>query len=307
VRPRMVMRASWITSNDAERVRDDGVSPPLWYQRVPISVPGFTIDAWWGPGSRNRVAQDAWIVSEFDGGVVLAVADGCTPTERTPPVAGDGALFAATTVLGHLARNSRQAEPHQLLKAANRLLLDRFGPSMRPDLGSRDRPQAAVAVAVIRWTSTGEVAVVDAALAADCDVWVRRGGSWSRHAVPDMFAPEARAAIESWDAANRNAPLSARFMAERRIIDDPVAWACTAVGRFDEPKFEPLHLDPSFDELVIATDGADIPMLYGLGMRRAHQWPRLSRMLGRFIRRRRGRRLDDVALLRLALQSASAP
>lgn len=303
MRPQMVMRASWVTSADSERTIDHGVSPPLWYHCVPLSVPGFVLEAWWGSGRKDRETRDAWIVSEFDGGMVLGVADGCTPTERTPRVGGDGALFAATTVLGHLARTSRRADPQQLLKAANRLLLDRFGSSMRPDLESRDRPQAAVAVVVLRWTDAGDVVAVDVALAADCEVWVRRGRTWSRHAVPDMFTPAARAAMDAWDAANRDAPLSHRFVAERRIINDPVAWLCTAVGRFDDPKFASLQLGPAFDELVIATDGADVPLALHVRCGNARHWARLSRMLGRFVRRRGGRRLDDAALLRLAVQS----
>lgn len=225
-------------------------------------------------------------------------------TDRTPPVAGD-ALFAATTVLGHLAGTSRHAEPQQLPKSEPPVARpvwadDASGPRLARSTAG------AVAVAVIRWTTAGDVTTVDLALAADCDVWVRRGRHWSRHDVQDMFAPEGRAAIEFWDAANRHAPLRARFLAEREIIDDPVAWLCTAIGRFDEPKFKPLRLDPCFDELVIATDGADIPLLQGLGMCRLEQWARLSRVVGRFARRRGGRRFDDVAVVRMEVQPSDA-
>jgi hypothetical protein len=255
----------------------------------------MTVEAWAGAGSSDHATRDLLLVVEHESALTLAVADGCTPTDRTQPIGRDGARYAASTVLGELVRLPPECELKTALRRANIRLLRRFGRATAPHLDARDRPQCAAAAVTVTWTHKGYV-TLSLARAGDCEVWVRREGSWVCLTSQDMFAWDARTKLRRWDALNPQASNAERFAWEREVVGDIANWNVTAVGRFPRPKFESSMTTRPFEELVLVTDGARAGDLIKAGVNAARAWPGGGRSWTGAKRSAR-RHHDDVAML----------
>lgn len=301
--------ASWLHSGRPAGAENITASrPPILRWPVPIEAPGIEVEANLGAFADHVDSQDAILVMEYPDRIVLAVADGVTPTSVTPMVdGGDGAQFAARTVLDHVRRAPPEADLGRVLHDANRLLVSRFGTGPGSGLRPRDRPQAAVVVARIVLSHGHAIERVDVARAADCDVWTRRGRRWSLATPTPMLTPGPREALERWDAAHPDATSDERIEEEIRLLDDRSRWNLTALGRFERPRIESLVIPVGFDEVMLVTDGADIARL-GVSPPPpdARRWLVELRELERR-HRPHNQPHSDVAMLRLEVGGGRAP
>lgn len=290
--------ASWL---DLPRAREDVAcgEPPVWRWRVPLARPDVVIDAYLGSFDADHPTQDALLVVEYPDRIILAVADGVTPTDRTPVVGDtDGARYAARAVLEHVLAAPPTADLTRVLRTANTTLFERFGPMVRRDLHPRDRPQAATVVLALDRTAAGTVAAVACARAADCEVWIRRRDVWSSQSPRSMLNDDTRTLLAQWDAANPEATYQERIAEEMRILRDRSQWNLTALGRFERPKIDAPEIRADFDELVLVTDGAGLAGLASGPTSEPHEWmAQLRRSEARD--RPRARRNADVAMLHL--------
>lgn len=286
-----VREASWLDRpRDATDVSVAG--PPIWRWRIPLRTPGLRLTAHIGSRAADRRSQDALLAVEYPGCIILAVADGVTPTDQTPTVDGiDGARYAAYTVLHHVAHAPPDADPERVLRTVNALLLDEFGPRVRNDLHPRDRPQTAVTIASVRLTADGHVARLDLARAGDCDLWVCRKSAWTLETPTPLLTNGPRRALRRWDALHPGASVQDRIRVEKRLLDHPSRWNLAALGRFKRPKTETATIEEPVDLIVLTTDGADISLLEDRDQIAARgRMPDLSPDSGR---------RDDVAMLHL--------
>lgn len=271
--------------------------PRILRWQVAMSVTHLWIDAYVGTAGRHTLSEDALVVLEEHDSVVLAVADGVTPSPNTPAVAGmNGARHAAVTVLDHVSRHAGNRDLTWAFEQANKDLIDRFGPHARPDLHRRDRPQAAAVAVRLRIGTHGQVAGADVLRAADCDVWVREGTRWSLVTTTPMFRERTRRAIDEWAAAHPNASFAERLDMERSVITGRECWNLTALGRFDIPKLRRRTIDGGFDELVLVTDGPQVRRAVAGGMSEPSQWLTTLRSWEQD-NRPQYKRHDDVAML----------
>ncbi len=291
-----VREASWLDL-DRNAVDIAAPGPPIWRWTVPLRTPGLAVEAYHGAFDADRVSRDALLVVEYPHRLILAVADGATPTRRTPRVGDmDGATYAACAVLEQIRAAPPAADLGRVLHAANARLLERFGPQRRGDLHPRDRPQAAVAVASVGLSPTGSVTSVDVARAADCEVWGRRPDGWSLATSTPMIEDAPRHALERWDETNATATYDERIEHEIRLLDDRSRWNLTALGRFDRPKIETMQLEPDLAQLSLVTDGGNLSRFVPRPPDDTRNW-----LIG--LRRRelavrpRNQQHDDVALL----------
>lgn len=253
-----VREASWLMgARESTNVASSG--PPIWRWTIPLRRPGIRLRAFLGSSSTDRPTQDALLAIEYPDRLILAVADGVTPTDRTPRIAGvDGAGHAAHTALFHIARAPPDADLARVLTTVNDRLLRDFATIDRADLHPRDRPQTAVVVASVRFAAAGALEAVDAARAADCDLWTRRRSGWTLETPTPLLADGPRQALERWDAANRDAAVQERIHVEKRLLDHPSRWNLAALGRFESPTIESLIIEREVDALVLTSDGADL-------------------------------------------------
>lgn len=284
-----IRSASWVRSFGSVPRDVAPVGPPVLHWQVPLSTGRCRIEAWAGPGCAGGINRDALLVVEHDDGLTLSVADGCTPTADTPRVDGDGARYAAVTVLQELAAAPQPRSMAGVLHDANTHLLDQFGP-LATALRPRDRPQTAAAAVRITWSDDG-VELVDVARAADCEVWARGAGMWYCLTPRDMLTRDARTAIAEWVDAHPDAPLRKRFAMERQVVERSDSWRCTALGRFATPKIDVAAGPREFQEIVIMTDGTSAGSLIRSGCNDVRAWPNASRSSRR--------PPDDIAMLRL--------
>lgn len=255
--------------DDVEHLSDRGPALVRW--RATLSSPHLTVDVVLGSYRADADSQDGVLIREHDDGVLLAVADGVTPTVRTPTIDGmDGARYAALLVLHHIggAPTSLAARFH----AANTALLRTPTPEDNSRLGERDRPQAAAIAADISLPTTGRPFRMDVVRAADCDAWVRRGDRWTLITPTRMLTAEARAALDRWDARNPAATVHERVDFENAVVAERSCWNLTALGRFADPLIEQRHTSVEFDELLLATDGAGLTPDIDLGQIDLDDW-----------------------------------
>lgn len=295
--------ASWLQVPD-DRVDVADGEPPIWRWPVPLEAGGIEITAYLGSFDNTREPQDALLVLEHPRRIVLAVADGVTPTERTPEVGNiDGAQFAARTVLEHVRGAPRSWPLGDVFRTANDALLRRFGPVSGRVLHERDRPQTAALAVALGLPAGGGVDVLDAARAADCEVWERHGGTWSQRSEVPLLKRGARVRLQRWDTQYPDASHQLRIVEENRFLWDRSQWNLTALGRFERPKVDAPDIDPGFDELVLVTDGADVGRYGAAPPFDPCDW---LAQLRAFERRGRppGRRHSDVAMLHLRRQAS---
>ena len=294
--------ASWL---DLPRAGTNvaAVGPPVWSWRIPLARPELGITGYLGSFDEGRATQDALLAMEYPERIILAVADGVTPTDRTPVVGGtDGARYAAHVVLEHVLAAPSTADLTRVLQTANTTLFERFGPMARHDLHPRDRPQAATVVLAVDLTRAGTVAGVACARAADCEVWIRRGDVWSAQSPRSMLKDDTRTLLAQWDAANREATYQERIAEEMRILRDRSQWNLTALGRFERPKIDAPEIAGDFDELALVTDGARLAGFASGPTSEPHEWmAQLRRSEARV--RPPARRHADVAMLHLRRQA----
>lgn len=287
--------ASWL---DLPRDRENvaSVGPPIWRWKVPLTGPAVDIDAYLGSFHEERATQDALLVMEYPDRLIVAVADGVTPTDTTPAIEDtDGARHAAHVVLDHVRAAPPNAELRRVLLTANGSLLERFGPVARRDLHPRDRPQAAAVVVSLGLSDRG-VGRIDSARAADCEIWVRRGASWSLQSPLVMLKEGPRMLLARWDAAHPDATYQERIAEEMRVLRDRSQWNLTALGRFERPKIDSPSISDHFDELVLVTDGANIARFASGPMSEPRDWMAELRRSEQRVRPP-GRRHSDVAMV----------
>lgn len=292
-----VREAPWL-SHDRRRVNIVRKGPPIWRWRVPIRVRRARLEAYEGAKGDGMPGRDALLVLEYSDHLVLAVADGVTPTDATPRAGSlDGARHAVHFVLRQIIAAGPDTDPHEALRIANDRLLDEFA---RPGstLHDRDLPQAAVVIAVIPGRVTTPSSVI-VARAGDCNVWMRRGDRWTLKTPMPLLTEDARAALVAWDAANHDAPRQKRIEEEKRILDDS-SWNVTPVGRFREPKFERHIVTSEIDAIALVTDGVDMARFGGRPPLDPRKWLPDVEASEPCIGSLGGRR-DDVALLHLRL------
>jgi len=298
-----VREASWL---DLPRQRENValVEPPIWRWRVPIARAGVEIDAYLGSFNADRATQDALLVMEYPDRIILGVADGVTPTYATPTIGDtDGARYAAHVVLDHVRAAPPSAHLTRILRTANGTLFERFGPNGRRDLHQRDRPQAAAVVLALGLDDDGTVRQIDSARAADCEIWVRRHAVWSLQSPRVMLKEGPRELLEQWDASHPDATYQDRIAEEMRILRDRSQWNLTALGRFERPKVDAPRISGDLDELVLATDGANVATVASGLLSGPHDWMAMLRMVETHARPA-GRRHSDVAMLHLRRQAS---
>lgn len=289
--------ASWLDrERDKQNVASTG--PPIWRWSVPLAAPGLRVDAYLGSALRENLSQDALVVAEGQHRIVLGVADGVTPTARTPAVDGrDGARFAACTVLAQVARAVSGDALHAAFLVANEALITQFA-ATATRLDQRDRPQAAAIAAALDVTRDGTIADMSVVRAADCDVWTRTGRRWSLVSTTPMFTEQTRRDLELWAKRNPGATLAERLEMERKVITRYACWNLTALGRFEKPKLQCRAVEADFDDLVLVTDGSDVRRAVADGLSEPHDWLTGLRSW-EASNRPSYKRHDDVAMLHL--------
>lgn len=290
--------ATWLDL-PRDRANVARIEPPIWHWQVPLARPGVEVEAYLGSFDADRVTQDALLVMEYPDRLILAVADGVTPTSATPTVGDtDGARHAARVVLEHVRAAPPSADLTRVLRTANGSLFERFGPAVRSDLHPRDRPQAAAVVLALVLSGDGTVRRIDSARAADCEIWVRGGGAWSHQSPRVMLKEGPRTLLEQWDEAHPSATYQERIAEEMRVLRDRSQWNLTALGRFERPKVDvPLATD-DFDELVLVTDGANVASAASGLVSEPRDWMAGLRRSEADVRPP-GRRHSDVGMLHL--------
>jgi hypothetical protein len=222
---------------------------------------------WWAdPRSPSEASQDALAVHVRPGGlpaVRLAVADGLTPTARTPDVAGmDGARYAAHLAVAAVGASVDMLTACEEVNAVLRAVPAADGGTLL----SRERPTTGLAVVDIP-VSGGPIAVSSV---YDCEVYVRDHGGW-REVLP---------ADRSGERAARYMAQRARFLREHPgelapllelevalLGDDPLSWGVVPLGALDEVYLRTAALS-DVREVVVASDGArlSVEILQGVGL-----------------------------------------
>jgi hypothetical protein len=215
----------------------DSTTPQL---SARLSAGPWEVRSWEQPGLAGSVSEDQAFAAVREHGLRLGVADGVTPSARTPARAGvTGALWAATVVR---AAMHAAAPLESCARAANAELHD-------PALAGRDQTQASLVAADV-----GERGAT-VLRAGDCEAWVREGERWRELFTEPMLAPAALAELLAWLRANPGAGHDETVDRERELLAAPEAWNCTPVGRFAAGRWQVAELE-TFDELVLASDGA---------------------------------------------------
>lgn len=214
-----------------------------------LSMHGVAVDTdvWFGGNGHAPASQDDYLMDPRHSGVIrLAVFDGVTPFERKGPAGLDQAVWAAG-VTRTLVRNI--GAPRELLEDAHRELFE------SNTYLSRHRPGTAVAVADV--TIGDGVLNVDAASAADCSVWVRRGDDWQEIVGGDHLTPQARKEWEDWKSEHAGIEEEMLGLAEALFLDDEENRESPAIGRDRELKPRSASIEGA-DEVVVCTDGAKL-------------------------------------------------
>lgn len=299
-----MLLASWHIPTDSVNVAGQG--PSLTHWDVSSATDGLEISAYLGNARAAVDTQDALVVCRDGERMVLGVADGVTPTSRTPDVEGsDGARFAALHVLKQVSVARSTVGLDELFRDVNNTLYARFGDLLSADLSARDLPQAAAAAVEVVVLPDGSVKRIAAVRAGDCDIWWRRGTVWTREYQQQMLVGEVRQWLAIYDMSNPGASCDERVLEETRWLNDAAYWNTTALGRFSNAKIEHFDVPPDVDELVVATDGARFEHFVERGGRDLAGWMRQLRMWER-ARSSDAPRHDDVALLSLDLAADAA-
>lgn len=190
--------------------------------------------------------EDEWLITSFGAGARLAVLDGVASIGATPRLHGLPGGAAAAALVRAALRGP--ADPGELLGRTNATLC-------LPGLPARARPQTCALVADL--DPRGRVELVRA---GDSEAYARRArGDWT----PLFAPPRDPAAVAAWAAILAADPALAADWPRRNEAEEPIwgrqgAWSSDPVGRHERPRFETVSLAPdAWDELVLATDGAD--------------------------------------------------
>lgn len=259
---------------------------------------GVQVTAYLGCSSEDVETQDALVAFEGNDRLVLAVADGVTPTSDTPWVDDcNGARFAALHVLQHVCDASAFDSLETAFYTANAGLFSRFG-GLSSSSGARDLPQAAAAALDIRFLPGGALESASAVQAADCDVWWRTGSRWIQGCQRQMLVGEARAWLALWDLRNPTASCWERVREETRWLNDIEYWNMTALGRFAQPKLQTFDVPAPVEELALVTDGVQFANFVERDGHDLDGWMRQLRTWER-VRTCDAPRHSDAALLRV--------
>lgn len=277
------------------RIADGGASlvaptdaPGIQQWSVQLSAPDLELDAYLGSYTIEAGSQDALVAIERSDELILAVADGVTPTQETPRVTAadvgaagddpewadgfDGAEFAARRALQEVLADGGETPPQHVLRCANTAIREETA-ALRHGLRPRDLPQAAVALARAERNPFDGSWVLRLARAADCDVWVRGQCDYShiRAAKPfpdgwvritdwPMLLAATRKAMSDWDQSSHDATCEQRLERERRLgLDERTKWHTTALGRFQHVSLQATTVRGHLTDIVVATDGARLP------------------------------------------------
>lgn len=292
-----VREASWLArSCGRPRVNVARGGPEILFTRVSMRTRAVVVDSYIGSAG-DGPGRDALLVLEHADRVILAVADGVTPTANTPRVGIlDGAQHAAQTVLKHIGGAGQEADIRRPLLTANTVLLKQFGGRISNGSHPRDYPQAAVVAASIP-TSRAASDQVAITRAGDCDAWIRAGERWTLKTPTPMLREKSRTALGRWDAAHPRATCAERIQEEMRVLTRS-SWNVTPLGRFERPDIEHVTVASGFDAIALVTDGVEMHRFNGDPPVDPRDWlpdvdssePYAGPL---------GRRRDDVALLHL--------
>lgn len=217
------------------------------YTTVTDSAQGWAFTVYEASASCHQVSEDHWFYAQPAHALRVGVLDGVTSTDRTYHV---GPITGGRLAALHAAECLRQRGclVEEALAQANRQIRD-INPQ-RP-MRSRDRPQAAYAVAEITPQD------VTCWVGCDCEVWIRRDREWARLAKHDMLRAGARKDLNDLKQRYRSLPRPQYLDHEAKLLEDRMLWNSTALGRFEQIKLMREHAI-GWDELVLATDGAKL-------------------------------------------------
>lgn len=239
------------------RISTAPTAPQVRRWDLPLVWPRYNVVAYLGAFNNNARSQDALAVVEVADRLLLGVADGVTPTDRTPSVGDlDGAQYAAQKIIEGIASSPKPGRAAEVFHVLNDELFREF--DQRSEIeSSRDRPQAAAAVVDVSVSSTGRtLESILITRSADCDVWVKEGDVWRTATRRHMLTDGPRHSLMRWDSLHPGATYTERFEIERNAgLDDIENWNITALGRFEEVRLETVEVGGA-NELLIATDGA---------------------------------------------------
>jgi hypothetical protein len=208
---------------------------------TPLSAPGWS-------GSLRKAALNgstdpahsydfgALHVNELSGRIVVLDA-------AVAPWHQDAAIRQAASELLELF--STATDPLELLLSADAHLYDPSAPRRH------DNVIFTAALCDIEW-STGSIR---AAIAGDCEVWVRKSGAWMSLAEQDSLTTAARL---HWDARTTTMSHSAQWDLQREYLDDPALWNRPPLG-LGMQRFASVALDNqihAIDGVIVSSDGA---------------------------------------------------
>lgn len=293
-----VRHACWpAASNGRARVNVAAAGPPIWHSQVMLRASRWTVDCYVG-SANDRSGRDALLAVDHADRVVVAVADGVTPTDRTPSVGElDGAQHAAHTVLTHIAATPVDADVRCPLLTANAALLEQLG-GPGHGLHPRDHPQTAVVAASVLVSPDARNEVV-IARAGDCEAWTRCGERWTLQTPTPMLRETSRAALRRWDAAHPGATCQERIQEEMRVLTRS-SWNVTPLGRFEYPDIERHTVVSDVDAIALVTDGVEMHRFNGDPPDAPRDWLPDAAAPHPCVEAS-GRRRDDVALVFLRL------
>jgi hypothetical protein len=221
---------------------------PATTRRSTVQAGRFLVELIERPGADRSPSQDSsLVVPRPDGGLRAVALDGVTPMEPERRVIGlDEATYAAG-----LTRTALLSErpATDALRAANNAL---HRAAIHP---SRLQRQTCATVADI--APDGRVRIVQA---GDCVAFARTGERIEL-LVPDDAVD--RGMLDAVRALRARRPSFAdvdqrqRYIREEaELLEGRSRWRSTAVGRFADPILIEAEVEPGWDELVLASDGA---------------------------------------------------
>ncbi len=220
----------------------------------------WLVETWERSREPGAVPRDAVAEDPRPGALRVAVIDGVTPTDATPPSAGaDGAVWAASGMRDALLAR----RPLEVCASAAHEALRASGATPSP----RYRPQVSFAAADLGADG------VHLLRAGDCEAWREGPDGWLRLFPQQIDTPEERARMLRWA---REHPDRAFLEYGRTRPEHGGIWGTCALGRLPHPSLQSRHLSECW-QLVLATDGARrqsvslLALEVWLGQMNAHQ------------------------------------
>lgn len=234
----------------------------------------------------GRYSQDASLVALRTGGRLrLAAIDGATPSSQAAPLLGlDPAAYAAQLVRLALSGPSAPAEG---LAEAN-LELNRL------TVPGEQAPQAQVAV--VELDPEGRLS---AWRAGDCEVWLEGESGWQALFLEHRLTEEARLLWQGWKEEHQTASLDELVAASTALLADPAWWNSAPVGRYAELKLQEAVGEPTWRQLVLASDGA---RLTAERLDHLDEWLRELRSFERLEHAQDFKPYDDLTVIRVSRQ-----